>query len=355
MPGHTDDTLVHQLDILRTTDAFCRSSSLLPRGVSTAEFDSHEENDLADRRNEIADAVRQRIISGLHLGTLTPGVRLPSTREIADEFGVAPRTVMSAYRLLEVEGLVELRERSGIYVAAGGRGGAIMLPQLAGWVVDVLLDARAREISPLGFPDRVRRCLQTLRIRAVCVAGNEDQLDQICHELHDDYGIESHPLEPEQLTAPDAEAQRAIDRADLFVTTAVNAVRVQHVARRLGKPAVTVVLRAELMNELTRHLAAGPVYIVASDPRFRVALHAVFAPTGHGANAHAIILGEDDLAVIPRDAPTYVMRLAHEKLGDSELAHRVVPIRRVFSNEMARDLLTFIVRSNMEVLASRSA
>ncbi len=97
-------------------------------------------------------------------------------------------------------------------------------------------------------PARVRRCLETLRLRAVCVAGSLDQLDQICHELREDYGIESEPLEPEQLSQPDADAQRAIDRAHLFVTTAVHGTRVQRLARDLGKPAITVALRAEFMR-----------------------------------------------------------------------------------------------------------
>jgi DNA-binding FadR family transcriptional regulator len=76
-----------------------------------------ETTTMAERRDEIADTIRQRIISGLHLGTLRPGARLPSTREIAEEFGVAPRTVMAAYRLLEAEGLVDTRRgRGGVRV-----------------------------------------------------------------------------------------------------------------------------------------------------------------------------------------------------------------------------------------------
>lgn len=309
---------------------------------------------MAERRSEIADTIRQRIMSGLHLGTLPPGARLPSTREIAEEFDVVPRTAMSAYRLLEGEGLVELRERSGIYVAAGSGGSGAMLTQLAGWVVEVLVDARAREIPPVAFPERVRRCLETLRLRAVCVAGNADQLDQICHELHDDYGIESEGLAPEQVSAPDADAQLAITRADLFVTTATHALRVQQIAQRLGRPVITVSLRRELMAEFVRQLSRGPVYFVASDPRFRDALHVVFDPLSHGRNARAVILGEDDIDAIPVDAPTYVMRLAHELLGDSALAGRVFPLRRVFSNEMAQELLTFVVRANMAAMTGRT-
>jgi len=306
-----------------------------------------------DRRVDIAATVRQRIVSGLHLGRLEPGSRLPSTREIAEEFEVAPRTAMAAYRLLEAEGLVELRERSGIYVAPGRQTG-VLLTQLAGWVADVLLQARARDVAPIAFPERVRRCIETLHLRAACVAGNADQLDHICHELHEDYGITSEPLVPEQLARPDREARRIMTQADLFVCTAMHAPETRRAAQRLGKTAFTVTLRAELMAELTRQLSRGPVYFVGTDPRFRDALQIVFAPTGYGHHVHPIILGEDDPALIPVDAPTQVMRRAHEQLGDHPLAQRVHPVRRVFSDVMARDLLRFLIQANMAAMAARS-
>lgn len=310
---------------------------------------------MADRRDDTADTLRQRILSGMHLGTLRPGARLPSTREVAEEFDVAKRTVMSAYRLLEGEGLVELRERSGIFVAQGSGGETSMLTQLAGWVVETLLDARAREIPPIGFPERVRRCLETLRLRAVCVAGNADQLEQICYELEHDYGIPSDSVEVTQLRVPDTETERVLKQSDLLVTTALHSTQVQQLARRLGKPVITVALRQELMNDLTRQLAVGPLYLIGSDSRFRDAVHAVLDPTGHGANLHVRIVGVDDLTDIVADAPVYIMGRAHRLLGESELARRATPVRRVFSREMARELLTLIVRANIVAMSARPA
>lgn len=309
---------------------------------------------MPDRRSELTEIVRQRILSGLHLGVLRPGDRLPSTRAVADEFGVAKRTVMSAYELLEAEGIVELRERSGIFVAPGEGSETIMLTQLAGWVVDVLLDARSREIPPIGFPERVRRCLETLRVRAVCVADNADQWEQICFELSNDYGIETEPLHVSRLATPDADAQRALTRTDLIVTTSLCAAQSQRAAAHLGKPAITVALRQDLMGELTRQLADGPVYLIGSDPRFRDAVQAVFGPTGHGANMRVVILDEDEPRLIPPDAPVYVMGRAHRLLADDAFARRVTPIRRVFSRDMARELLTFIIRANIAAMSARS-
>jgi len=306
-----------------------------------------------DRRLEIATSIRQRIVSGLHLGRLQPGARLPSTRATAEEFDVAPRTIMAAYRMLEAEGLVVLRERSGIFVAPGRHTG-VLLTQLSGWVAEVLLQARARDVAPVAFPERVRRCLETLHLRAACVAGNADQLDHIRHELHDDYGITSEPLAPDQLARPGSDAQRVMAQADLFVCTAAHAVETHRLAQRLGKTAFTVTLRADLMSEITRQLARGPVYFVGTDPRFRDALQLVFAPTAYGHNVRPIILGEDDPGAIPEDAPTHVMRRAHEHLGDAPLARRVHPVRRVFSDVLARELLRFVIQANVAAMAARS-
>ncbi len=310
---------------------------------------------MPDRRTEVADLLRQRILSGLHLGTMGPGARLPSTREVSEELGATQRTVAAAYRQLEAEGLVELRERSGIYVAATRTHGGAMLTQLAGWVVEVLLEARAREIAPVEFPERARRCLETLRLRAVCVAGNADQLEQICTELHDDYGIESTGVEPDAIAADDAQTRHTIARADLIVSTGLLRPLAEEVGTRFGKPAIAVTLRADLMGEMLRQLQRGPVYIIAVDPRFRAAQQAVFGPSGLAANARAVILGEDDVDAIPRDAPTYIMHSAHRRLGDTALARRVTPIRRIFSTEMARDILTLVIRSNIAAMSARSA
>jgi DNA-binding transcriptional regulator YhcF (GntR family) len=311
---------------------------------------------MPERRAEITDAIRRRIVSGLHLGTLAHGDRLPSTRELSDEFGVTPRTVMAAYRDLEHEGLVELRPRSGIYVAATHASGGGMLTQLASWVVEVLVQGLTRNVPPIEFPERVRRCLETLRLRAICVAGNRDQIHSLCTELRADYGLETDGIELDQLSTPDDATRLALRRADVLVTVALHAAEVQRRARELAKPWIVVSLRPDLMSEVTRRLATEPVYFVATDPRFGDALRRIFEPTGgRASNVRLVVLGRDDLGAIPDGAPTYVMRSAREQLGDSPLASRVIPTPHIFSTDTARELLTFIIRANLAAMAARAA
>ena len=70
---------------------------------------------------QVADDLRASI-SG---GTFKPGERLPSGRDLARRYGVAPMTVSHALDVLRGEGLVEAYQGRGVFVtdhrAPGGR------------------------------------------------------------------------------------------------------------------------------------------------------------------------------------------------------------------------------------------
>ena len=59
-------------------------------------------------------------------GRLKPGLRLPSTRKLADVHGVSRNTAVAAYDLLLSEGYVVAKRGSGVYVASA-------LPRRNGW------------------------------------------------------------------------------------------------------------------------------------------------------------------------------------------------------------------------------
>lgn len=61
----------------------------------------------------IVETLRGRILRGLQAGTLVSGDRLPSARDLVAEFEVDHRVILSAYRELAGEQLVELRQRGG--------------------------------------------------------------------------------------------------------------------------------------------------------------------------------------------------------------------------------------------------
>jgi GntR family transcriptional regulator/MocR family aminotransferase len=67
-----------------------------------------------NRQQAVFDRLRQGILAG----TLPVGARLPPTRALAEELGVARQTVVLAYERLASEGYVRARTGSGTFVAA---------------------------------------------------------------------------------------------------------------------------------------------------------------------------------------------------------------------------------------------
>lgn len=94
-------------------------------------------------------------------GTLPPGSRVPSVREISRQRQASISTVLQAYRLLEDRGILEARPKSGFYVARGApvslRTPAMTRPParptrvtISGLVVDLLEYAADPDLVPLG-------------------------------------------------------------------------------------------------------------------------------------------------------------------------------------------------------------
>jgi DNA-binding FadR family transcriptional regulator len=73
---------------------------------------------------QIADQIAA-LIDG---GEFKPGARLPPERDLARQLGVSRPSVREALIALEVEGYVEVRVGSGVYVTSDGRGPGRALP-----------------------------------------------------------------------------------------------------------------------------------------------------------------------------------------------------------------------------------
>nr|BFE64978.1 hypothetical protein GCM10020063_095040 [Dactylosporangium thailandense] len=61
---------------------------------------------------QLAAVLRDRISSG----ELPPGRRMPSEKDLHDEFGLARETVRRAMAVLRAEGLIEIRQGHGTFV-----------------------------------------------------------------------------------------------------------------------------------------------------------------------------------------------------------------------------------------------
>lgn len=304
-------------------------------------------------RETIAELLRGRILRSLHARALASGDRLPSAREVGAEFETDHRIVLAAYRELAAEGLVELRQRGGIYVAP--RDDALIPTPGVDWMVETLLQGLGREVPIVEFHDWFRRSVDTLRIRAVAVQGSRDQIAGMCRELFDDYGVEATGLDAAELHNPSAATIADLRRVDLLVTTPGYETVVRRVGQRVGVPVVIADVRPDLLGGEWRMLLRQPVYVVVSDERFGTVLKQFFADIpGAAENLRMLVVGRDGLRDIPADAPVYVTRAAQDALAGAPIGGRIVPSARVFSVDAARDLVSFIVRANVDALSTRT-
>lgn len=83
--------------------------------IVSLQVDVHLERGAAE---PLCEQLRAQLASAIGEGTLAPGTRLPSTRDVAAALEVNRSTAVEAYRRLERDGLVEQRLGSGTYVRA---------------------------------------------------------------------------------------------------------------------------------------------------------------------------------------------------------------------------------------------
>jgi DNA-binding transcriptional MocR family regulator len=125
-------------------------------------------------------------VTSIRNGVLGPGERVPSVRQLSRDRGLSAATVVHAYEILEAEGFIETRPRSGFYVSGQWRAQerAAAAPKavprttrvdVSELVFQVLESVRNRDLVPLGsaFPSpalfpfgRLARCL-SLSVRSM--------------------------------------------------------------------------------------------------------------------------------------------------------------------------------------------
>jgi DNA-binding transcriptional regulator YhcF (GntR family) len=299
-------------------------------------------------RAAITETLRQRILAGLHLGTLDSGDRLPSLRRIAVAMGADPRAVMAAYHQLAAEGLVRLHPRSGAFVQAAPANREEVLPEVASWLVEVFLRGVARGIPPRELRRQARACLDNVRVRAACLECNGDQIHALRRQVHGDYGLGAVGVDVDAL-ARRGPLPAMVAEADLILTTRFHVAEAQRLGRRLDLPVVVATLDRVFIGEVRRMLAEGPVWWICTDPRFTGKLSRMFP----GAAINPVVLGRDRLDAVPPTALVYATRRAAERLPRGWHGGRVVTVPRAFSAATARALVAFLVRRNLE--AAREA
>lgn len=296
------------------------------------------------RRGAIADALRNRLLSGIGSGAIEPGARLPSTRVIAADLDADPRVVMAAYRTLEGEGLVELRPRSGVYVAPSAAKRRPHQPGTA-WAVDTLTAGLAQGVPMQGAAERLRVLASADAVTAIVAASMADQVDGLVRELKQDFGFAARGLLVDPVSRIDR-WPRALERADLVLTTPGHAQRFRRLDRGTARAVVIAGVNSQLVTAEWRLLASGICYVVVADPRFATVVREFLRQAGITHDVPIRIAGRDRLGDIPPDAPTYITEAARRVIGRTRLPGRVIPPARILDEASTRSIVEFVVARN---------
>lgn len=100
----------------------------------------------------------EQVKHAIETGAVKPGEQLPSIRPLAEELVINPNTVAKAYRELEHDGVIELRQGAGAFVSdkAPSRQDAERLQAAKALVAQGIERLRARGITD----EEIRRLVE---------------------------------------------------------------------------------------------------------------------------------------------------------------------------------------------------
>lgn len=114
----------------------------------------------------IYQQLRDRIVEAIAAGSLAEGSQLPSTRQLATDFGINFHTVNKGYDLLRQQGLLRLNRKSGAVVQRDARSGPPSDDVVADWTArarTLLAEAAAHGASESDVLDSCQRILAGFR------------------------------------------------------------------------------------------------------------------------------------------------------------------------------------------------
>lgn len=304
----------------------------------------------------LVDRLRDRVVSALHVGHLRAGDRLPSIREVAAETGEDPRAVSRAYRALEVEGLVEVRDRSGVYAAPQARVGGGVLQETAEWAAHVLVEGWRRGIGVAEVAGFLQRCTTARAVRCAFVESSEDVIAAFAHDLREHLGVavetvwlHSLPRGEPGAGGVDGSVPAALRAADLIVTTAFHARDVGPLAAALGTPLIAATVNADLVAAVERQLRSGALTVVCADPAFGRRMSLQYQELVAAGARLRVVLADDARGVAALDPAqlALVTRAARRRLGTVDLP-LVFPHSPTISARSALEVVELLVRANLQ-------
>ena len=288
-------------------------------------------------RADLIQHLRDHIVGAMHVGQLRGGDRLPSIRDTGRQLGRNSRTVRAAYTALEREGLVEVRGRSGVFVARQEITGDETSEETARWLSGVLAEAWKRRITVGSLPGMIQRFTTSRRVTCGLVDLVEDGTVALKYELEHEWGFDV------RLIAPDA-----IERTcgvDFFAVTSFYAASIHAAVEALAKPLVVLTVHSGLKDALASRIREGSLTVVAVDPHFADRIRVGYSADDPSRVRFVAADDRNAVAGLDPEEPVLLTRAARSRLGSVDLA-MIFPHSPTISPESARVLAAMLVGGN---------
>lgn len=301
----------------------------------------------------IVDQLRDRIVSGLYLGRWSPGERLPSIRDVADAENVDRKTAAAAYRRLQMEGLVRVRPRSGVYLRSTEheKPGGPLERLHRRWLENAYEGARAIGLDTATMLRLIQAVAHVERQRIPVIEQDGSQAEAIADEVSSRLGINTIPVTLDHSEREDD----AVRNAPFFITTPYHGAAVRRFAA--GRPVVEVSCAREVVDELRRHAATGRLLVLAptaeTAERVRSAVQHGEVVAGdaitrvqveHTAERARVAATQADVIIAWPGTPRTMMR-------DLE-SHKLIAPTRCVADESVIRVRSAILDAAMRVLAA---
>lgn len=288
-------------------------------------------------RADLIHYLRDHIVGAMHVGRLRGGDRLPSIRDTGRQLGRNSRTVRAAYTALEREGLVEVRGRSGVFVARQEIAGGEASEETARWLSGVITEAWKRRIAVGALPEMIQRVTSARRVTCGLVDLIEDGTVALKYELEHEWGFDV------RLIAPDAiERTRGVD---FFAVTSFYAASIHAAVEAMAKPLVVLTVHPGLKEAVASRIREGSLTVVSVDAQFADRIR-----VGYSADdpSRVRFVAADDrkaVAALDPQEPVLLTRAARSRLGSIDLP-MIFPHSPTISPESARVLAAMLVGLN---------
>lgn len=123
------------------------------------------------RNSSLYETVSENLLAAIRDAGLGPGSKIPSERELGEQFGVSRTVIREAIRHLAAKGVLEVVSGSGAQVADVGHEG-----------VTESIDLYLRQRGPI-VPDSIFEVRETLELKVTELASQRATADQLAHIL----------------------------------------------------------------------------------------------------------------------------------------------------------------------------